>query len=155
MYKYLFDKLEQTKGGATINSLVFIPSEALRESKSEAFEDFTELDDEEICEVLDWKAEQFVFDMIRDEGSSLALSMLENKKTGFLAECHFPECRGFIFAEGNSEPRAWSVYRNICRIEWIYADSMGELVDTMVAVSDRLFDEAVAAYKDDKKIPEG
>lgn len=155
MYKYLYDKLEQTKGGATINGLVFIPSEALRESKSEVFEDFTELEDEEICEVLNWKAEKFVFDMIRDEDSSLALSMLENNKAGFLAECHFPECGGFYFAEGSSEPSAWSVHRNICRIEWIYADSMGELVDKMMTISDRLFDEAVTASRKSKELQEG
>ena len=142
-YKYLYEKLEQTKGGATINNLVFIASEALRQKKSEAFSDFMDLDDEEICDVLDWKKEQFVFDKIRDEDESFAYLIFENKQTGFLAECHFSECSNFRFHDDEKEPFAWSVFSGISRVEWIYADSIGELVEKILEKSEQIFKEQV------------
>lgn len=142
-YKHLYEKLEQTKGGATINNLVFITSEALRQKKSEAFLDFMDLEDEEICDVLDWKKEQSVFDKIRDKDESFAYLIFENEQTGFLAECHFPKCSNFIFHDDEKEPFAWSVFSGISRVEWIYADSIGELVEKIVKKGEQIFKEQV------------
>ncbi|MFC4688630.1 hypothetical protein ACFO4P_16940 [Epilithonimonas pallida] len=151
MNKYLFRKLEQAHS-AYIENLIFIPSEVIRDRPSHSFQDFQELDCEKICETLNWRKEKDVFEIIKEniEDSSLASSILNNKQTGFLAECYFPECSNFYVPEGSDTPTAWSVSGGICRIEWLYADSIGELVEKILEKSESIFEETFKEYTKNK-----
>ncbi len=147
MSKYLFKKLEQAHS-AFIENLIFIPNEVIRPGISDAFEDFQGLEYETICETLDWRKEKSVYDIIESEieGENLAGMIYQNKQTGFLAECYFPEFHNFKFKNADDkEPFIWSVSPGCCRIIWLYADCLAELIDKIVNKSNELFQEAVAA----------
>lgn len=152
MYKYLYKKLEQAHG-ATIENLIFLPNELCRENPSDPFEEFQEQSEAKICETLGWRKDEDVFKAIQnyteDKDESFALFLYENDKHGFLAECYFPECSNFRFPEGEKEPSSWSLHKGICRIEWLYADSIGELIEKIIEKSDKLFDESVKKEKAD------
>ena len=143
-YNYLFKKLENSHG-AYIENLIFIPSEVLRTKPSEAFEDFTNNNLETICETLNWRKEKEVYkDLMQyiDE-KILAQKLLKYEQTGFLAECHFPECSNFKFDENSEVPFSWSVHNGSCRIEWLYAETIGELIEKIVDKSHKIFKEQV------------
>ena len=152
MYKYLHKKLEQAHG-ATIENLIFLPNELCRNNSSDSFKEFQGENVEKICETLGWRKDKDVYDAIQnyteDEEESFALFLYENEKHGFLAECYFPECSDFRFPEGEKTPSSWSVHKGICRIEWLYSDSIGELVEKIVDKSEKLFNESVEKEKAD------
>ena len=143
MNKYLYKKIEQNKGGAYIESLVFIANEVCRDKQSETFEQFTELNPKKIADVLGWNDKKETLSLIKNEieDSSLAGLLLRYGVTGFLAQCMMPECSGFIYNKKTKEPRAWSVQNGICRIFWIYSESIGELIEKLEEKSNDIFSE--------------
>lgn len=151
MYKYLKEKIESTSG-AFIENLIFMTNEGLREKPSEAFERFFELSSKQICEVLGWKKDKEAYELVEHKikNSELAHLMNRNNCTGFLAECHFPEVGGFKFNEGEEKPFAWAVHPGICRIEFIYADTIGELIEKLQNKSEEIFNEKVIEFKSNK-----
>jgi hypothetical protein len=141
MNKYLFKKIEQTKGGAYFENLILIANEVCKSKPSEMFEEFTELEPIEIAKVLGWNDKKetlkFIKDSIKDE--EFAHTLLQHDMTGFLAECRMPECSNFKFTEGKEKPTSWSVHGGICTIFYVYAESIGELVEKLKEESEKLF----------------
>lgn len=66
MNKYLFKKLEQAHS-SYITKLGFIAAELVVDNPTRVFEDFFELEPEDICEVLGWRKDKEIFDMIENE----------------------------------------------------------------------------------------
>ena len=144
MNKYLFNKIEQAHG-AYFENLTFIANEVCRERQSDSFEEFTELEPAEIAKILGWNDKKETLSLIESEIKDESLSglLLRYDMTGFLAQCMMPECLDFRFEEGKERPCSWSVHGGICRIFWIYAESIGELVEKLEQKSEDLFLEAV------------
>lgn len=144
MNKYLFNKIEQAHG-AYFENLTFIANEVCRERQSDSFEEFTELEPAEIAKILGWNDKKETLSLIESEIKDESLSglLLRYDMTGFLAQCMMPECSDFRFEEGKERPCSWSVHGGICRIFWIYAESIGELVEKLEQKSEDLFLEAV------------
>lgn len=158
MNKYLYEKIEQTKGGAYIENLVFLANEACRERQSETFEDFTELETKEIAKILGWNDKKETLELIESEIKDECLSglLLRHDKTGFIAECHMPECSSFIFKGENKDiPSSWSVNGGICTVFWIYADSIGELVEKLQLESENIFKQQVEKFLNKSPLPIG
>jgi hypothetical protein len=142
MNKYLYKKIEQAHG-AYIENLIFIANEVCRGRTSEAMEEFESLELSEICKVLGWRDEKDLHDIMTTELEEGGLSsmLLRNDVTGFIAECHMPECDNFRFQKGKTRPTSWSVHGGICDVFWIYADSIGELVDKLEKETEKRFVE--------------
>lgn len=153
MNKYLFKKIEQTKGGAYFENLILIANEVCRNKPSETFEEFTQLEPSEITKVLGWNDEKSTLKIIEDsiEEEEFAHMLLQQDKTGFLAECRMPECSNFRFTEGREKPTSWSVHGGICSIFWVYAESIGELVEKIIDESEKLFIKQAEDYKASKE----
>ena len=149
MNKYLFKKIEESHS-AYFENLIFMANEVCRERISEAFEEFTELDPIEITKVLEWNDKETTLELIKEsvEEKEFAGLMLEYDMTGFLAECRMPECSNFLFEEGKKRPYSWSVHNGICSVFWIYAESIGELVEKLGQKAEELFLEAVEKSKE-------
>ncbi|MBC7847231.1 MAG: hypothetical protein H7Y10_12140 [Flavobacterium sp.] len=152
MNKYLYKKIEQAHS-AYFENLIFIANEVCRENQSEAFEEFTELETAEIAKVLGWNSEKTTYDLIEGEIKDEALAglLLRYDMTGFLAECRMPECADFKYNKGIERPSSWSVHHGICRVFWIYAESIGELVEKLEEKAEDLFLEAVLKSKSEKQ----
>ena len=149
MNKYLYKKIEQTKGGAYFENLIFIANEVAMQNQSKSFEEFTELEPIEIATVLGWNKEESILKLIQDEieDESLAGLLLNHDRTGFLAECRMPSCSNFRFSKGKKTPSSWSVHGGICRVFWIYADSIGELVEKLQEKTEAYFLEDIEDFK--------
>lgn len=147
--KYLFEKLEQSHG-VTVEGLVLVAFETLKDERlSSAFEEFTENEPLKICEVLGWKTnDEKLFKIIEDriEEKSFAVMMYENDYDGFLAEIHIPEHDSFLFDE---KGKVWasSVHPGCCRVEWVYAASIGELTDKIVDKTEEVYQEYLENFK--------
>lgn len=149
MAKYLYEKIEQTKGGAYFENIIFIANEVCRGRASETFENFSELEPEEIAKILGWNNKKETLQLIKSEikDECFDVLLLKYNVTGFIAECRMPECSNFRFKEDQKEPSSWNVNGSICRIFWIYADSIGELVEKLIIESDKIFHEEIEKYK--------
>jgi hypothetical protein len=147
MNKYLFKKIEQAHG-AYFENLIFIANEVCRERQSEAFEEFTELKPAEIAKVLGWNDKAETYSLIEEEieDKSLAGLLLRYDMTGFLSECRMPEHSAFTF-NSDGEFSSCSVHNGICTVFWIYAESIGELVEKLEEKAEELFLEAIEKSK--------
>lgn len=148
MNKYLFKKIEQSHG-AYFENLILIANEVCRERQSESFEEFSELEPAEIAKVLGWNSEKTTYELIENEIKDEGLSslLLRYDMTGFLAECRVPECSNFRFDKDIERPCSWSVHNGICTVFWIYAESIGELVEKLEEKAEDFFIEAVKKSK--------
>lgn len=151
MNKYLYKKIEQAHG-AYFENLIFIANEVCREKTSEAMEEFESLELSEICKVLGWRDEKEVHDIMTSELEDGGLSgmLLRNDVTGFIAECYMPECSNFRTEEGKERPSSWSVHGGIYQVFWIYAESIGELVDKLEVETEKRFLKMYEDFKSEK-----
>lgn len=152
MNKYLMKRIEEAHLSPVIDNLVFVTAEAMRgEDLSQAFEDFTNNDTDDIIKSLGWKDSEDVRKLIESEieDKSLAYTMTKYGRDGFLAEVLFDEPRGMRFNE-KGEPSSWAaggVYWNY----WIYADSIGELIEKIIEKDEELFKQAIEEAKTPKQ----
>jgi hypothetical protein len=142
MNKYLFNKIEQSYS-AYFENLIFIANEVCRGYQSEVFEQFTELEPETIAEILGWNNKESTLKMIEEsiEEKTFASTLLQNNLTGFIAECHLPTHSKFSFKEGEERPWASTVNMGHLKVDWIYAESIGELVEKLNEVAENLYVE--------------
>ena len=147
MNKYLFKKLEQAHG-VSINQLGFIAAELCNELVSDVFEDFFQLEFEEIATILGWKKEQKVYKWIEEaiEEETFVQFMYEHDCTGFIAKCYFPEHSNFRFKE-NGSFASCSVHSGINTVFWVYAESIGELIEKICEESEKHFNEQMEISK--------
>ena len=143
MNKYLFKKIEQAKS-AYFENLIFIANEVCRERQSEAFEEFTELKPTEIAKVLGWNTKDTTLKMIEDsiKEKEFATTLLQYDLTGFIAECHLPHHSEFMFNDGEERPWGSSVHLGTLRVVWVYAESIGELVEKLEEVAENFYVES-------------
>ena len=143
MNKYLFKKIEQAHS-AYFENLIFIANEVCREKQSEAFEEFTQLEYSEIAKILGWNDKKETLSLIESEikDDTLAGLLLRYDITGFLAQCMMPEHSKFMFKEGEEIPWGCSVHPGVCRVFWIYAESIGELVEKLEEKAEELYVES-------------
>lgn len=148
MNKYLFKKIEQAHS-SYFENLIFIANEVCREKQSESFEEFTELEPAEIAKILGWNDKEETLSLIESEvkDETLVGLLLRYDMTGFLAECRMPEHSRFMFNEGEERPWSCSVHPGICRVFWIYAESIGELVEKLEEKSEELYIESYEKEK--------
>ena len=153
MNEYLFKKIEQTHGGAYFENLILIANEACRDKPSETLKEFTHLEPIEIAKVLGWNDKESTLKIIEDsiEEDEFSHKLLQYNMTGFLAECRMPECSNFSFKLGRKKPISWSVHGGICSIFWVYAESIGELVEKLKEEAEELFYKQVEDYKASKE----
>ena len=149
MNKYLYNKIEQTNS-AYFENIIFMANEMNRESESESFGEFQNLKPLEITKILGWNNKEETLKLIKEsiKEKEFASLLFRYDITGFLAECHFPECSNFKFYDDKEKPSSWSVHSGICRIEWVYAESIGELVEKLFSKSEDIFKES---YEKDKQ----
>ena len=148
MYKYLMERLEEARLCPKIEKLVFIPAEAMRgEYPSDAFEGFMEDGTEQILETLHWDNTAKIRRKVdfHVEEKKLAFLMVTNQRAGFLAEVLFDEPCDFYFDESGLA-RSW-VCGGVFYLRWIYADSIGELIENIIKEDDTLFCTAVEKAK--------
>lgn len=150
MNKYLFKKLEQAHG-VTINQLGFIAAELCKERFSDVFECFFELKPKEIAKVLGWKEEEEIYQWIEEEieGETFVQFLYNHDCTGFIAECYFPEHSNFRFKE-DGRFSSCSVHSGINTVFWVYAESIGELIEKICLRSQELFNEQMEDFKKQK-----
>lgn len=151
MNKYLYEKIEQAHG-AYFENIIFLANEFCRETQSELFEEFTDLEPIEIAKILGWNTKDSTLQLIKDsiEDKEFAGTLLQYDKTGFIAQCHIPTCSDFIIVEGKDRPSSWSVHYGVCQVFWIYADSIRELVHKLEKESEKRFLEMFQNYKEKK-----
>lgn len=143
MNKYLFNKIEQAHS-AYFENLIFIANEVCRERQSEAFEEFTELEPIEIAKVLGWNTKDTTLKMIEEsiKEKEFASTLLQYDLTGFIAECHLPHHSRFMFNDGEERPWGSSVHCGTLRVAWVYAESIGELVEKLEEVAENFYVES-------------
>ncbi len=143
MNKYLYEKIEQAHS-AYFENLIFLSSEFCRENMSDTFEEFTELEPIEIAKVLGWNTKEETLQLIKDnvEEKELSSLLFQNNMTGFLAECHLPHHSKFMFNDGQERPWGSTVHCGTLRVEWIYAESIGELVEKLEDVAECFYVES-------------
>lgn len=143
MNKYLFNKIEQAHS-AYFENLIFIANEVCREGQSEAFEEFTELEPTEIAKVLGWNEKESTLKMIEEsiKEKEFETLLLQQDITGFIAECHLPHHSKFMFKEGEERPYGSSVHCGSLRVAWVYAESIGELVEKLEEVAEDFYIES-------------
>lgn len=148
--KYLFEKLEQAHS-VKVENILLVAFEFLRSGRpSDVFQEFTELEPKQICEVLGWKKDsEELFKKIEDsiEEGEFSHFMYRNNYDGFIAEIHVPKHDNFRFKK-NGEFASCSVHEGICRVEWVYAPSIGELTDKIVEKAEEVFQEYVNEFKE-------
>lgn len=143
MNKYLFNKIEQAHS-AYFENLIFIANEVCRERQSEAFEEFTELEPAEIAKVLGWNDKESTLKMIEEsiKEKEFSSTLLQYDLTGFIAECHLPHHSNFMFNKGEERPWGSSVHCGTLRVAWVYAESIGELVEKLEEVAENFYVES-------------
>jgi hypothetical protein len=157
IYKHLVDKIEECHAQVSRSSLIAleVTNNDNEDGKNSDFmQDFLNEDLEYICEVLEWKDDKETIASLESEieNSGLAYLMFSQNKGGFLAEVRVPNCIKFSYKnEGDIEPSSWQVLYNIQSIEWIYADTLDELSDKVVAVGEKNFKRFIEEDKRKEK----
>lgn len=150
MNKYLMKRLEEANLSPRIENFVFVTAEAMRgESPSDTFQEFMDEDTDDIIKTLGWKETDEVKKMIESEveDKSLAFLMIQNARDGFLAEVQFEEMRNIRFDEAGNV-QSWSS-GGVYYVHWIYAHTVGELVEKILEKDEEEYKEMVEKAKKD------
>lgn len=152
MYKYLMKRLEEANLDPRVENLVFIPAEALRgEYASDAFNEFMENDTETILQALEFNNTESTQEMIDVyiEEKTLSSFLVRNQRAGFLARVLFSKPSRLYF-DKQGEVAGWDL-RGVSSVHWIYADSIGELVEKIIDTDKQIFDNAIKNAKQEEK----
>lgn len=142
LYKHLVAKIDDCH--AQVDRITLVALEASNSKNEEGRNsDFMEcfLDDglENICKVLDWNNDKDTLESIEAhiDDNGLAYLMFSHGKGGYLAEIGTPNCNNFSYKD--EKPTSWQVITNIQSMNWLYADTLDELSDKIVAVGEENF----------------
>lgn len=80
--------------------------------------------------------------------NEMGQALVDNNKFGFIAELHHPECKNFSYQK--SKIVSCSVSSGCCRISYVYAETIEELMSNIEKSADKIYKEYVA--KDKKKV---
>lgn len=144
MNKYLMLRMEEAHLSPHVENFMFLTLEAMKEgSHSPAFEEFCNQTPEEIAKILGWREDKGVLELIENEieDKALAFQLVRQGRDGFLAEVYFEEIRNISFKD--DKPYSWSS-GGVYRVHWIYADTVGELVEKILKVDEEEYNNMVA-----------
>jgi len=135
------ERIEQAKG-AKIEKLIWIAGSF---ESSELTDLLSELDDDRWKKLFPEIFESQFFEEARSDIEWMKDSLLDFKKLGLIAEINIPTCDCFSYTNG--KPTSWCSHPGICRIEYIYAESLEDLMSEIEKVAEKLFQEYVRADK--------
>lgn len=146
---FLKEKFQCLKGSVSIARLTCIATEVCRVQMSDTLERFSEIDNELICDTLNWKKEPHIFRLIAsrikasysgDDEPEFIDMLLQHGSTGFLAEVEFGHCAGFK-GKTHVNPGMFTVFPGLVRSQWVYADTFDELIYKIDNLSLKVFAE--------------
>lgn len=79
------------------------------------------------------------------EENQLGQALVDYKKFGLLAEVHIPEAYNFKY--NNEKLVSWAIHGGVCLIEYVYAESLEELLEQIEKAGDKVFQECLAKAK--------
>ena len=113
---------------------------------SELKELLEELDDKQWKELFPEIFKSEYFEEYKDEPRE---ALINFKKFGLIAEIHIPTCDKFEYKNG--KPVSWSIHQGCCLVEYVYAETLEELMNKTEEKAEKVFQEFVK--KDKKKQP--
>lgn len=143
MNRYLMTRMEEAHLNPQVENLIFLALEALRsESLSPAFEEFCNQTPEEIAKILGWREDKDVMELIENEieDKGLAFQLVRQGQDGFLAEVNFEKIWNISFKD--DKPYSWNS-GGVYRVHWIYASTIGELVEKILKVDEEEYNRMV------------
>lgn len=149
MYKFLTKKLEESKG-VHIEDVVLIAFAVNNQSENYLLEDFGSMEFSKICKTLNWKDEEEVHNLIAEEievGGNIAGLMYRYNSSGFLAKVHI-EIPTLLNSKSD-KPR-FSYSEGYCRIEYVYAGTLAELVDKALKIGAEVNELEIKKALDEK-----
>lgn len=82
---------------------------------------------------------------VKDD-EQLMQALIDFKKAGLIAQVLIPKAYGFRYE--NNKPVGWSISSGSCRIEYVYAETLEDLMKEIEKAADKVFKEYL---KKDKK----
>lgn len=129
--------------GAKIEKLFWIAA-AMGSSDFKEFMEY--LQDDDWQELFPEIHDSEYFQEYIDDGDEMQ-ALVDFGMFGLIAEVHLPECRNFHYKDG--KPVGWSVHHSVCRIRYIYAETLEGLMAQVEKVSGEEFQKFIE--KDHKK----
>lgn len=135
--KEVMQRIEQAHGFV---SKMFWVATSLEDSDLKEF--INEMDEDSFAKTFPTvlKSEYFS-NYLGPEGEGLFQAIIDHELYGFVAEVQIPKCSHFSFLEETGKPIGWSVSTGVRRIEYVYAESVEELIDAVEVVSEKVFHE--------------
>ena len=140
MYEYLTEKIDESS--FVIEKTAFLALERVDGFiVSDIIEEFSELDLKDISEALKFRDDKDVYDRIESEieNKTLAQFLCENQRDGILAQIKVPKYRNHKFDEEGKYLSCESGM-GVSYIVWVYANTMGELVDTCIKEENKIYE---------------
>ena len=136
MSEFLRKKLSETR--SIVDDMVFIAFEAEKNRPSDLIEEFQELEPLEIANVMDWKKDEkslsHIEGGVEDYDYNFAVFLFQHGRTGFLARVHTPSRK--------KVDEGIHLYSNsIFTVNYVYADSLCELVDKIAHITEEIYRE--------------
>jgi|SRR5665647_1701207 len=135
------ERIEQANG-AKIEKLIWIAGSF---ESSELTDLLSELDDDQWKKLFPEIFQNKYFEETRDDIEWVKGLLVDFKKLGLIAEVNIPTCDCFSYTNG--KPTSWSSHPGICRIEYIYVETLEDLMSEIEKVAEKLFKEYVRADK--------
>lgn len=83
------------------------------------------------------------------DNNEVRQALIDFNKFGLIAEIHIPECDNFRYSD-NGKPASWSVHEGKCRVKYVYAETLEELIEEIERISEGVFQKFIK--KDKNKI---
>ncbi len=144
MYKYITEKLSDNALSAP--NICLIAFEMCKDEHSEVLEDFLSRSAVEICQVLGWKNNEKNKALIEssiDEEDFVGL-LYRNNRTGFLANVLLPVCDRVSIDEETGEPNAWHYSAGLYKVDFVYADTVGEVTEKVISLQEKYLEDCLA-----------
>ena len=121
--------------GAKIERLFWIAGSMGNSDFKDLIEDMEDKDWQKLFPEIH-KSEYFQEYLDDDEALQ---ALVDFRKFGLIAEIHLPECDNFRYED--DKPVSWSVHGGICRIEYVYAETLEDLMSEVEKASEKVFQE--------------
>jgi len=145
IHNKFLERFEQMNG-AYIEELYWIAGSMDKTSLKELLDNFSYDDFKKIFPGLTLTKSEYNDYWSSDEILRL---FIDYDKLGLLAKIHIPVCDKFRY--DNNNPISWSVNNGHCRIEYVYAETLEELINKIKKVSENLFKEFIKNDLNNKK----
>lgn len=137
--KYIIDKLEKNTHSLSVNKLGLLAFELMNGRDSDLIESFSEVSPDKICDILTFRKDEEVYKWINDaikDKEFIHFLTIDCHRTGFLAELHIP-ILSKTKTDKNGLLESASYSQGLCHIDWVYGETIGELSDKIIEISDK------------------